>query len=233
MFLLLQGFLFDRWPFVLNVKICLVSNVILHPILGNDITIDWITQTLSPGIILDSLQFHHSHLVVRSSLLHNSLIYFSFLSLSWFVSSNSAGRQSSWEFWPPDAPCPPIHSSHHWKIYFSKLNFDHVASLPCLKYSCGSLAWWLKSKFLRVTWRDLEDLTLPHCRPQTPTLQSDQCVMGLSSPLTFWILSSLCISTCSFWNSFSRFQPTTPGSRANLTFFGTLGNIRNVLSSYF
>lgn len=105
-FLFHWRFLFDRLFFVLNLKICPVSNLILHPIWGNDITFDWIPQTMGPEIMLDSLQFHYSHPVLRPSLLHNAPIYFSFLALSWFVSSNSVRRLSSWESWPEDTPLP-------------------------------------------------------------------------------------------------------------------------------
>lgn len=144
-FLLLWGFLVDRWYFVLNVKICLVSNVILHPILGNDITIDWIPQTLSPGINLDSFQLLHSYLVVRPCLFYNSPIYFSFLSLSWFVSSNSAGRQSSWEFWPQDTPLSSLSFLTPLKDLFHQIKLWSCCIASLLK-----ILLWLSSLVVEV-----------------------------------------------------------------------------------
>lgn len=54
-------YIIKLYVYMLNLKICLVSNLILHPNLGNDITTDQILQTVSQEIILDSFQLYHSY----------------------------------------------------------------------------------------------------------------------------------------------------------------------------
>lgn len=163
-------FLFDRLSFVLNVKICPVANLILHPILGNDITIDWIPQTMSPDIILDSLQFHHSHRVLRPSLLHNGPISFSFLALSWFVSSNSVWSLSSWESWPQDNPLP-FHSfltplKQNLIMLHQFLSQNTCVALEPGGWSPNSWVWHAGTV---KTWHCLTvDVTLPHSQISVP-----------------------------------------------------------------
>lgn len=70
--------LFHRlYFFLLILKLYLVSNLILHSILGNDLTIDWIPQTKSQEIIFMSFNFTtHIQVVLRPYLTNISPILF-------------------------------------------------------------------------------------------------------------------------------------------------------------
>lgn len=118
--------LVHRLNFLLNLKIYLVSNLILHPILGNDITIDWIPHITSQEIILDGFQFYHSYPELWAPTLEVTLPYISLhyqSPSSRLCTHMDYFKLPSWQSWPQTLPCTSINSSSYWQVYYSKIKW--------------------------------------------------------------------------------------------------------------